>query len=492
VKTVLRYDDRGELRSPTITSQGFWRGEGRVGRAGIYEYRNDDGSIRRELRPREEIQSPEALASFDAAPVTIGHPSDEEVTAENVRRHEVGTVSGPAWADGNHVAATIVIKDARAIKLVKAGKQELSPGYRIKLDETPGADRRYAYPGNPEGRWDAIQRGHRVNHQAIVDRARGGSTVRLRMDSLEQRADGGKLTTAVDGHQHLVDRCGYDGRQIASGTTTWAVSEGAEHGHSHDWVCGADGKVTIALSDGHTHEILDENPMPVTLAPARADAEIDRLGRHAESGSMDKDEQIRSLKAQLADAVAKLAPIETSATQATSRADAADATVVTLRAENGELRAQIAAAAQVVETEAIKRERIRADEAETTIRRLDAERDDAIQARAELERQVAIVVPDLKMRGLPDRQIIATAVKRLDAQQDTSAKVSDAYLRGRFDSLIELHARNARSTQRVADIITETNAQRADSIDEQRAAYRAQGTEPLPNSREAQRAAGRA
>lgn len=527
------------------TSQGFWRAEGYFGRAGIYEYRKDDGSTSRELRPSEEVGSPEALASFDAAPVTIGHPA-EDVTAENVRRHEVGTVLGEARMDGMHVAGAVVVKDARAIKQVKAGKQELSPGYSIKLDETPGADRKYGYPGNPEGRYDAVQRHIRVNHLAIVDRARGGSTVRLRMDALEQRADeAGKLTTAINGHQHLVERCGYDGMPRMSGSTTWAVSEGAEGGHSHDWVCQPGGKITIALSEGHTHELLDDAARPVGTrvralvdhmpgmrgqvgvvaeahpgsppyyaitfddqkmfpgvhrwltadevsveqapAMARGDAEIDRAAHWHESGSMDKDEQIRSLKAQVDALEQKLAPLSGEAKTHAARADSAAAQIVTLEKENGELRAQIASAAVAVETAAILREKQRADGLEATVRRLDAERDGAIQERVALEREAAIVLPDLKMRGLTDRDIVASVVKRLDAQQDIGSAVSDAYLRGRFDSLLIQHKRNARSTQQLGEVINTVNTQRADSLDEKRAAYRNQGTEPLPNDPRAAR-----
>lgn len=174
MKHVYR-EDRGTLRKPVRTPQGFLRVDGYVGKAGIYEYRNDDGSIRRELRLPEEIFSAIALDGFDAAPLTIGHPS-EAVTAANVRAHEVGSVHGSARQDGDHVAASIVIKDAAAIRHVESGKHQLSPGYAIDLDETPGNHPTY-------GRYDAIQRNIVINHLALVDQARGGSTVRLRMDS---------------------------------------------------------------------------------------------------------------------------------------------------------------------------------------------------------------------------------------------------------------------------------------------------------------------
>lgn len=487
VKTVYRLD-RATLRRPERTPQGFLRVDGYVGRVGIYEYRNDDGSIRRELRPAEEVFAPRALESLDSAPVTLGHPA-ELVTATNVRSHEVGTVSGSGRKDGEHVAATIVVKDARAIREVEAGKQELSPGYAIELDETPGTDARYAYAGNPHGRYDAVQRNIIVNHLALVDRARGGSTVRLRMDQAERVDGSGKLTTAVAGHQHLVDLDPQYGSRM-SGCTSWAVAEDADSGHEHAWIRNADGSITIAESAGHTHQILDGDAAISSPRPARPDAEIDRSRGSNESGRMDPDEQIRSLMAQLAAAEAKLAPVEDAAKKQQARADALDAKIVTLSQENSDLRSQIAAAATAVETDAIKREKRRADAAEDKIRRFDDGFKAAVAARVALERKAGIVMgPEFRLDDLAERDICATVVKRLDAQADTSAAVTDAFLAGRMESLIELHARNARSQQRVGDLINVEHEKRADSLDEKRRELRDQWKQPLPNDSRARKGA---
>lgn len=563
-KTVFRYD-RGSLRSPKTTPQGFLRVDGYPARTGIYEYRRADGTVQLELRPHEEVFHPDSLASYDAAPVTIEHPVDGEVNADNVRRHEVGSVAGAARADGDAVAAELVVKDAKAIKLVRAGKQELSPGSKIQLDETPGNDPRYATPKNPTGRYDAVQRKIRVNHLAIVDRARGGSEMRLRMDSAEEvtredaelsaeqrraladssfavpdrdglpindaehlraamarfgqykftddtekkaaygriirrakalavdasgfadkwRLDsGGKLTSSVLGHQHLITTSGWDGVERTSGETSHAMADGAEEEHEHAWVRLGDGSISVGINYGHTHTVLEVAP--------RADAQFDRLGVGRESHRMDPNEQIRSLKEQLAAAEAKLAPISDAATKNSARADSAEANVVTLRKENDDLRAQIAAAAVTVETAAVVREKVRADAAETALRSRDDAMAAAVEARVALERKAAVVMPDLNMRGIPDRQIIATIVKRLDASQETGPSVTDAYLTGRMDSLLDLHARNARSLTTVSEIIKHQHEERADSLEEQRRKMRDQWREPLPNSREAQTARGRA
>lgn len=582
MKTVIR-TDRASLGRPKMTSQGFLKASGHFARAGIYEYRNDDGTIRYELRPREEVHDPEALASYDAAPVTIGHPADGEVTADNVRKYEVGHVAGEGRADGDAVAGEVVVKHNDAIKLVKGGLQELSPGYRITLDETSGSDRRYGYPGNEAGRWDAVQRKIRVNHLAIVPRARGGSSIRLRMDAADQvedfrhdaslsakerkaltasdfavagtedmpindashvraamsrfdqyawkdaaqkrtaygriirrakslgvdasgfvdkwsgRLDGTlRLTTVVDGHQHSVDLDPCYGSRM-SGCTSWAIStnEQGEHGHSHDWVRNADGTITLTLNEGHTHAvILDDIGMPSVAPPPRYDGVFDRSPPQTQDGHMDKDEQIRSLREQLAAAEAKIGPLTERAERGASRADMAEATVHTLRGEITELRSQIASAATVIETEAIRREKQRADAAEARLSQHESSFSDRVTARVALERKAAVVLGDRSLAGVPEREIWGTVVKRLDASAEIGSNVSDSYLEGRFDSLLESHHRNARAHRLISDVVAQHQQQRADAeeqtLEQRRAAYRNRGNEPLPNSREAHVARGKA
>lgn len=508
MKEVYR-TDRGALRSPTVTPQGFYRVDAHVARAGIYEYRNDDGSTRYELRPHSEVMDPEALASYDAAPVTIEHPPENEITSDNVRKYEVGTVSGRATPDDDHVRADVVIKDAKAIKLAKAGKQELSPGYKIHLYEGAGADARYAYPGNPTGRYDAIQRHIRVNHLAMTDRARGGGTVRMRLDSADiVRHDGeGKLTSITAGHQHLIDMTDWNGSRQSSGCTSSSMSEGADRAHDHPWVLSLDGKLTIGEADGHSHTMLPDAPPavgassyvdPSLVAESRGDQFDHHAARHDAGGTMNLEDQIRSLKEQLKDAEAKLPPLVTSVAKEQARADTAEGQLTTTRAENTELRAKIAAAATEVESAAVNRERIRADAAEGALRTRNDEFDGLVLDRAQLERKVQVVMgPEFNPARVSKRELLATVVRRLDAQQDTSSKVSDVYLEARFDSLLDLHNRNARSLQRISEIVTRQDADRIgetreDSLEEKRRKRDRMGSEPLPNSRDAARNQGRA
>lgn len=168
---AIRYD-RTEIKA-TRTDEGYLIDTPIVGRVGIQMYKNADGTIRRELRPPEEVFNADSLKSFAGKPVTDEHPG-EPVTAKNAKRLSVGTMQGEGRQDGDNVVAPIIVHDGEMIdKILKGGKRELSLGYKVDLEETPGVWNGQEY--------DAIQRNIRVNHLAIVPRGRAGNA-RLNLD----------------------------------------------------------------------------------------------------------------------------------------------------------------------------------------------------------------------------------------------------------------------------------------------------------------------
>ena len=129
------------------------------------------------LRPADEVFAADALSSFELKPVTVEHPA-ENVTAENVRKYQVGLMSR-VWDESGDVMADLVVMDADAIRAIDAGKNQVSLGYSADVEWTPD---------NPDH--DGVFRKIRGNHIAIVDRARAGSAYRLldaaRRDSMEE------------------------------------------------------------------------------------------------------------------------------------------------------------------------------------------------------------------------------------------------------------------------------------------------------------------
>lgn len=261
---VIRHDI-GTLAPPVETSQGFLKVEGHASRVGVFTYRNKDGSERRELRLPEDVFRAKALKGYEGAPITNNHPA-KKVTARTARSVSVGHVQGSARKDGDHVATTMMVTDEDAIAALRKGKRGLSTGYEVDLEETPGVHPIY-------GRYDAIQRNLVINHLAIVDFPRAGDSARVRMDAADMREDEAfmvlrsdaplksadvAMTDSVDGHQHSINRKGFDNGIRTSGTTSAALSEGADHDHSHEWFLDEDGE-TIVISEnaGHTHEIAE-------------------------------------------------------------------------------------------------------------------------------------------------------------------------------------------------------------------------------------------
>lgn len=178
MKTVQRYERNDSYFLPvgaTFDADGFLRDSPIVARAGIYIYTNPDGSVRREYRPPEEVFAQDALNSFVGKPITVGHPKDGKVTSKTAKKESIGSILSPGYYKENDmVGCDIVIHSPQAI----GDKRELSLGYRVELEETPGI----APDGQP---YDAIQRNIRVNHLAVVDKARAGMKARLNLDGDE-------------------------------------------------------------------------------------------------------------------------------------------------------------------------------------------------------------------------------------------------------------------------------------------------------------------
>lgn len=163
------------------TNEGFLIDHPIVTTVGIFEYMNPDGSIRRELRLPEEVFAPESLESYKGKPIIVTHRAGR-VTTDNVEKETIGTMLTAAVKDGENVRVEIVIHNTDALK---TGLRELSLGYDLDLDETPGE-----WNGQP---YDAIQRNIRVNHLALVSAARAGEQARLNIDEKENLTGGPEM-----------------------------------------------------------------------------------------------------------------------------------------------------------------------------------------------------------------------------------------------------------------------------------------------------------
>lgn len=171
-----RFADAAPLGGIRRTRDGFLVAEAFVAREGIQVYSGREvGRPERDAvrvwRPRDEVMAPESVRTYSHAPVTLGHP-DAGVTADTWAALAKGEVSTEAeWRDGK-LRLPLIVKDAAAIAAIEGGTRELSAGYVCALDWTAGT--------TPDGEaYDAVQRGIRINHVAIVPRGRAGAECRI-------------------------------------------------------------------------------------------------------------------------------------------------------------------------------------------------------------------------------------------------------------------------------------------------------------------------
>lgn len=182
---IRRYDFQ-KLDGYEVTPQGFLRIPVYAARTGIQIYRDSKGREIRELRPPEEVFSEQTMGSLRSCPLTNDHPSDM-VTLDNAKELVCGMTADIAErVEDQFLKTYVTVYDKKTVQDIKDGKVEVSMGYNVEMDWTPGE-----FNGQ---KYDAIQRKIVHNHIALVHRARGGRQVRLRLDA--------KDAILVDENQH--------------------------------------------------------------------------------------------------------------------------------------------------------------------------------------------------------------------------------------------------------------------------------------------------
>jgi hypothetical protein len=183
------------------TDEGYLTGEAPVAKVGVMTYLMADGTILREFVPPEVLFEQESMDSFKFKPVTDDHPYDKRVNADNAGYRSVGAVGETITRDKDYLKVSFVVMDGSTVTRVDNGKQELSPGYSCEL---------VFQSGNYDGQdYDAIQLSRRYNHLAIVDNARGGTDIRMKLD----KCDGFEISNNIVKEQSMkfnIDGIEYD------------------------------------------------------------------------------------------------------------------------------------------------------------------------------------------------------------------------------------------------------------------------------------------
>ena len=148
----MRRMDSISLDQTYYTDEGYLVDHPVVTTCGIFEYQNEDGSIRRELRLPEHVFIEKSLKSYKGKPIIITHDAGE-VDKSNVRREQIGTIMSEGYQDGDSVRCEIIIHDTDALR--KCGLKELSLGYSLDTIDEPGE-----WNGEP---YDCIQKNIEIN-----------------------------------------------------------------------------------------------------------------------------------------------------------------------------------------------------------------------------------------------------------------------------------------------------------------------------------------
>lgn len=174
----MQFTDRmtmdGALRR---TADGYAVVSARVARGGnVQTYLGSelgitDKALVRVYRPESEVFKKDAIASYAGVPITIGHPA-AKVTADSWKDLAVGETGEEVLRDGEFVRVPMMLRDAKGIATVEGGTVELSMGYDANVIIADGK--------TPTGEaYDAIMSDFKMNHVAIVDKARGGEQLRI-------------------------------------------------------------------------------------------------------------------------------------------------------------------------------------------------------------------------------------------------------------------------------------------------------------------------
>jgi len=176
-ETSFRYDV-APIEKYELTPEGYLRAWATIARTGVQMYSDADGSVRREYRPEQEVASPESLASFAGKAITLEHPPIL-LDSSNTKDYQVGFSGTEVVYDNGFVRAVMTITDKNAIeKIMKGDAKEVSAGYRVEYDSTPGVT-------DDGENYDGIQRAISGNHIAVVRRGRAGPQVKLHLDRLD-------------------------------------------------------------------------------------------------------------------------------------------------------------------------------------------------------------------------------------------------------------------------------------------------------------------
>ncbi|MFT9496369.1 DUF2213 domain-containing protein [Anaerosolibacter sp.] len=177
---VKRYD-KIELGSLNYGGTGFLVYDFVAAQAGVFPYWDwETGRVVYELKHPDDLLTDDVLKQLNNLPITEDHPK-ELITVKNSSQFVKGMTGNESRINGNMLEGRGTIFDGTLISLMLSGaKKECSLGLLCKVVEESGV-----YEGK---RYDRRQKDFRLNHLAMVPRARCGSECTVKLDAEENYA----------------------------------------------------------------------------------------------------------------------------------------------------------------------------------------------------------------------------------------------------------------------------------------------------------------
>lgn len=172
--------DKGTME-PIERYDGFLRAKVTMAKPGVFPYLWPDGKVRLEAKLPDEIFSQMTIESAKGAPVTNEHPpltdNNGMINSNNYKKYVKGAMGDSISVEDGYLIGSETVFDSALIEALKRGeKREVSIGFTLDIDHSPGEL-------NGE-RYDAVQRNIRINHLAHTDLGRAGNDVRVHLDSI--------------------------------------------------------------------------------------------------------------------------------------------------------------------------------------------------------------------------------------------------------------------------------------------------------------------
>lgn len=365
---------------------------------------------------RDEAELAVIVAQLAGLPIYLGHP--EVFPSKDSGQKIVGTVES-GRLDSDTAVGRLSITDDEALAAINAGTHELSLGYRCVLDE------------------NRFQRRIELDHLAIVEMARCGSTCSMRVDMLMEEPVKTELEVPVTITVNVVADNATDAADAIQKAILDAMSA---TGKTKCESCGA------TYDKGAAHECakVDQVEQPVKSCTCNNHAMLHTNGETMSDLNNTEDKaKLDAANAEIAGLKAKVTELEVSETNARKDADKAKAD---LEAANAALEAAKAAA-----VEAAAKAKTDADEAHA------AEFNARVDARVALLSEAAAFElkgadgAKLDVSKLSDRDIKVAVIKHVDGD-DVPAEKSNDYVDGVYRGSLKRGeaASGSRESARVA------------------------------------------